>query len=193
LIADESGALYGTTALGGNSACSVLGCGTVFKLTPPSQGETAWTETVLYSFKGASDGANPFASLISGESGALYGTTLLGGSGNCFGSECGTVFKLTPPAEGETVWTETVLYSFNGGSDGNFPRASLIADERGALYGTTSSGGGSNCPGFVCGTVFKLTPPAEGQTAWTETVLYGFKGRALGMDIAKPASIPAAF
>jgi uncharacterized repeat protein (TIGR03803 family) len=185
LIADE-GALYGTTVLGGSSSCSGLGCGTVFKLTPPAEGQTAWTETVLYSFKGGNDGANPSASLIADESGALYGTTELGGSGtSCFGSGCGTVFKLTPPADGQTVWTETVLYRFNGGSDGNFPEASLIADERGALYGTTSSGGGSNCPGSVCGTVFKLTPPADGQTVWAETVLYSFKG---GSDGANPTA-----
>jgi uncharacterized repeat protein (TIGR03803 family) len=182
LIADEGGALYGTTVLGGSSSCSGLGCGTVFKLTPPSQGQTAWTETVLYSFKGGNDGANPSTSLIADDRGALYGTTELGGSGtSCFGSGCGTVFKLTPPADGQTVWTETVLYRFTGGSDGHFPAGSLIADERGALYGTTSSGGSSNCAGG-CGTVFKLTPPADGQTVWTETVLYSFEAGNDGAD-----------
>ena len=85
----------------------------------------------------------------------------------------GTVFKLTPPAKGQTTWTETVLYRFcsqPGGSDGANPSAGLIADKEGALYGTTA------CRRELagCGTVFKLTPPAKGQTAWTETVLYSF-------------------
>ena len=154
LIADEQGALYGTTSGGGTGSN-----GTVFKLTPP-----AWTESALYNFcshPSCSDGVGPLAGLIADNSGALYGTTHAGGS-----SGNGTVFKLTPPATGQTAWTETVLYSFLGGSDGGAPRAGLIADEQGALYGTTTGGGiGSN------GTVFKLTPPAKGQTAWTETVL----------------------
>jgi uncharacterized repeat protein (TIGR03803 family) len=58
---------------------------------------------------------------------------------------------------------------FQGGSDGAF------ADKSGALYATTQAGGGSNA-----GTVFKLTPPVKGQTAWTETVLYRFKGGSDG-------------
>jgi uncharacterized repeat protein (TIGR03803 family) len=90
LIADEEGALYGTTA--GGVANS--GNGTVFKLTPPAKGQTAWTETVLYSFcslPSCSDGAVPVAGLIFGAQGALYGTTVRGGSGANNG---GTVFKL---------------------------------------------------------------------------------------------------
>ena len=67
----------------------------------------------------------------------------------------------------------------NGGSDGKNPVADLIADKEGALYGTTEIGGVSGCTNSLanpnhCGTVFKLTPPAKGQTAWTETVLYSF-------------------
>lgn len=61
---------------------------------------------------------------------------------------------------------ETVL-RFTG-SDGIAPYASLIADMQGALYGTTPGSGRGK------GTVFKLTPPGTGQTAWTETVLYSF-------------------
>jgi uncharacterized repeat protein (TIGR03803 family) len=93
-------------------------------------------ETVLYSFTGGSDGINPFAGLIFDKEGALYGTTVNGGSGNV-----GTVFKLTPPAKGRKIWTETVLYSFRaGGSDGISPEAGLIFDKLGALYGTTYYG-----------------------------------------------------
>jgi hypothetical protein len=132
-------------------------------------------ETVLYSFTGGSDGATPFAGLISDDNGALYSTTYNGGgSGNCF-LGCGTVFKLTPPSKGQTAWTETVLYRFTGGSDGAAPLAGLIADESGALYGTALLGGNSNAryPNGA-GTVFKLTPPGTSHTAWTETVLYSF-------------------
>ena len=85
LIFDARGALYGTTAVGGT-----LNRGTVFKLTPPSLGlQTQWTETVLYRFKGGSDGAGPYAGLILDARGALYGTTQAGGT-----SDRGTVFKL---------------------------------------------------------------------------------------------------
>jgi uncharacterized repeat protein (TIGR03803 family) len=123
------------------------------------------SETVLYNFKGQSDGANPQGGLIADTEGALYGTTVKGGSHNQ-----GTVFKLTPPAAGQTQWTETVLYSFTGAADGGTPVAALIFDTHGALYGTTQSGGSSN----NAGTVFKLTPPAAGKTQWTETVLHTF-------------------
>jgi len=101
-----------------------------------------------FSFTGGSDGGAPVAGLIADTSGALYGTTSEGGIGNN-----GTVFKLTPPAKGQTTWTETVLYRFTG-SDGSGPVAGLIADNLGALFGTTLNGGISNN-----GTVFKLTPP----------------------------------
>ena len=157
LIFGREGALYGTTYFGGSGNCSPSGappgCGTVFKLTPPAPGQTIWTESVLYSFKGGTDGVNPVAGVIGDANGALYGTTLNGGIG-------GTVFKLTPPAPGQTIWTEGVLYSFESGTDGNGPAGGLIADTEGALYGTTYSGGSStNCANNNgCGTVFKLSP-----------------------------------
>jgi uncharacterized repeat protein (TIGR03803 family) len=175
LIADSDGALYGTTNGGG-----VGKNGTVFKLTPPAKGQTAWQETVLYSFcpaTGCADGANPYAGMVADDHGALYGTAAVGGSGGN-----GVVFKLTPPARGRTVWIETVLYAFTGNPDGAAPIAGLIADQDGALYGTTASGGsGSNA-----GTVFKLTPPARGASSWTETVLYRFCSLANCADGATP-------
>jgi uncharacterized repeat protein (TIGR03803 family) len=185
LIADEQGALYGTTEFGGSGIdCFSPGCGMVFKLTPPAKGQTAWTETVIHSFTGGSDGSMPVAGLIADEQGALYGTASGGVSRSCGG--CGTVFKLTPPARGQTAWTETVLHTFTGGSDGGIPSAGLIAGKEGTLYGTTEVGGGrSSCsfaPSAGCGTVFKLTPPAKGQTAWTETVIHSFTGGSDGSD-----------
>ncbi|MGC2224724.1 MAG: choice-of-anchor tandem repeat GloVer-containing protein [Methylocella sp.] len=174
VISDSNGVLYGTTWRGGGTGCVAgLGCGTVFKLTPPAAGQTKWTKEILYRFQGGNDGEAPFAGLILDSKGALYGTTLAGGAS--FG--LGTVFKLKPPAAGQTQWTEKVLYRFGGvGGDGVGPEAGLIFDSKGALYGTTSGGGGSS----NCGTVFKLKPPVAGETQWTEKVLYSFAGTGDG-------------
>jgi uncharacterized repeat protein (TIGR03803 family) len=167
LTLDRNGALYGATNKGG-----AANAGAIFKLTPPATGQTRWTETVLYSFAGGIDGGQPWTGLIFDDEGALYGTTVKGGD-----ADAGVVFKLTPPAAGQTRWTETVLYGFTGG-EGNNPQAvDLIFDGGGALYGTTTFGGSSNL-----GAVFKLTPPAAGQTQWTETVLYSFADRADGTN-----------
>lgn len=138
----------------------------------PSVVSAAPTETILYSFSGIGsfpDGAIPFGGLLRGPDGSLYGTTTEGGQSNC---NCGTVFKLTPPAKGQTTWTETVVHSFQGyPKDGSSPYASLIFDKAGNLYGTTLLGGAAES-----GTVFMLKPPAAGQTVWTETVLHSFGG-----------------
>jgi uncharacterized repeat protein (TIGR03803 family) len=160
LIMDAGGALYGTTFGGANRVvCGGAGCGTVFKLAPPAAGGKQWTETVLHRFGADGDGVAPFAGLIVGVSGDLYGTTRYGGTG-CHFVGCGTVFELSPPAAGGNVWTETVLYRFRGGGDGVAPFAGLIADRHGVLYGTTMSGGPGcsfNSPSG-CGTVFKVVP-----------------------------------
>ena len=127
-------------------------------------------ETVLYTFTGGSDGANPNAGVIFDSSGALYGTTVYGGAFNT-----GTVYKLIPQGQ---RWTRTVLHSFaesppagTAGTDGVNPFAGVIFDSSGALYGTTVFGGNSGN-----GTVYKLTPPTDGGTLWNETVLYNFTG-----------------
>ncbi len=162
LVLDAAGNLYGTTNIGGSSNCN-LGCGTVFKLRPGSGG---WSETVLYTFSGGSDGREPYARLLSDASGNLYGTTLLGGNiGSICSTGCGTVFKLTHSSGG---WTESVLYAFQGGTDGASPYDGLALDAAGNLYGTAYTGGPS---GY--GVIFKLTP---GSSGWTESVLHAFKG-----------------
>lgn len=161
LIADSQGNLYGTTEYGGT------GYGVVFELIPNMSG--AWGEQVLYKFAGTpSDGAYPSGALIFDGQGNLYGTTQLGGPHGA-----GTVFELSPGAGG--VWSEKVLYSFNppafGGTDGfNLYADGLALDGAGNLYGTTISGG-SSC---YCGTVFELSPGANG--TWTEKVLHRFTG-----------------
>jgi uncharacterized repeat protein (TIGR03803 family) len=174
LIADASGNLYGTTFVGGAHEF-----GEVFKLTPNSKG--GWTQTVLYSFKGLTDGQNPYGGLIFDSAGNLYGTTYNGGTGPCNGNNygCGTVFKLVPNSHG--AWNENVLYTFQGGSDGALPDAGLVLDSAGNLYSTTTSGGtgqSSNCSAGACGTVFKLAPKAHG--GWTESILYNSLEAATG-------------
>jgi uncharacterized repeat protein (TIGR03803 family) len=175
LILDDKGNLYGTTALGGQYSGYYTG-GTVFELTPAADGK--WTEKVLHSFGASGDGLNPQAGLIFDSKGNLYGTTLLGGAnGSAYSG--GTVFELSPAANGD--WKETLLYSFGAtASDGEKPDAGLIFDATGNLYGTTEDGGG----GGDYGTVFELSPGANGK--WTENLLYNF-GSIAG-DGANPES-----
>ncbi|MGA8732828.1 MAG: choice-of-anchor tandem repeat GloVer-containing protein [Terriglobales bacterium] len=153
---DRSGNLYGTTEGGGAN-----GLGTVFELAPSRDG--AWTESVLYSFAGADDGADPRASITFDQAGNVYGTTHYGGGPN----DRGTVFKLAQNGEGG--WTESVLHRFGGGWDGAYPWA-VIVDKVGNLYGTTNEGGGD----AEGGTVFELTSSSDGN--WRESVLHRFSG-----------------
>ena len=166
-----NGRLFGTTYNGGRTKSGPQD-GTVYALTPPLPGQTSWKKQLIYAFTGWPDGRIPWGRLISGKNGVLYGTTLEGGTALYPQGE-GTVFQLTPPSTGETGWTETVLYSFKGGSDGSWPRAGLVMDPAGSLYGTTSLEGDPQCN---CGTVFMLSPPPAGQTSWTETVIHTFTG-----------------
>jgi len=172
LVVDKTGNLYGTTSEGGSSNCTG-GCGVVFELTPPAKRGGVWSETVLYRFTGGSDGAAPGSNLIFDAVGNLYGTTSGGGDA----SSDGTVFQLTPPSTQGAAWTETVLYRFAGGSDGKTPVAGLVSDQASNLYGTTLFGGTTDA-----GTVFQLTPPAIGDSTWTETVLHTFGRGNDGLD-----------
>src|ERR1035441_4343728 len=153
VIRDSAGNLYGITFSGGTA-----GAGVVYKL------DAAGRQTVLYSFTGGADGANPNAGVIGDPEGDLYGTTPYGGTANqACPSGCGVVYKL------DTTGRQTVLYSFTGGADGANPNAGVIRDPAGNLYGTTSDGGTGRA-----GVVFKLD--AAGQ----ETVLYSFTDGADG-------------
>jgi uncharacterized repeat protein (TIGR03803 family) len=153
VISDSEGNLYGTTTSGGTD-----NLGTVFKVAPDG------TETLLHSFRGGNDGAGPYGGLILDKKGNLYGTTGAGGvvSEPCKAG-CGTVFKLAPDGK------ETVLYAFQGGSDGSGPVGRLIVDKQGNFYGATDFGGNTNCRSTLgCGTVFRLAGGGG------ETVLYEF-------------------
>lgn len=173
VIADAAGNLYGTTYAGGT-----YGFGTVFRLSLGSGGK--WTEKVLYSFTGTSDGGRPAAGVIFDSAGNLYGATAYGGNyqNACTYDGCGTIFKLSPAASGQ--WTESTLYTFTGApNDGQNPVASLVFDVAGNLYGTTESGG-TYGRGWT-GTVFELSPSSNG--TWTETILHNFSN---GPDGASP-------
>jgi len=153
LVRDGAGNFYGATLLGGSQ-----GLGTVYKLSPTS---TGWKETVLHSFTGNQDGAEPFidcATLALDGLGNVYGSTYLGGPANA-----GIVFRLTPQTSG--VWTEKILYSFKGGADGEKAFSGVILDKSGNVYGSTSQGGSGRY-----GTVFKLTA-ANG---YAKTILHDF-------------------
>lgn len=119
---------------------------------------TAQTLALLHTFSGGAEGATPQSSLIMDSSGNIYGTTTDGGSSNC-----GTIFRLDPAGN------ETILYTFSGGLDGQYPVGGLLRDKSGNLFGTTYDGGNSlNAAGNLygttyaggadLGTVFKLTP-----------------------------------
>jgi uncharacterized repeat protein (TIGR03803 family) len=167
LVIDSHGNLYGTTTGGGGdvTSCPPIwggGCGVVFELSPPTGGSDQWTETVLHSFTGGTDGGEVSASLILDSQGNLYGTTPVGGNTP---SCCGVVFELSPPSSGSGPWTETVLYTFSGGSDGSLPHDGVIFDSKGNLYGTTAGGGTGGG-----GVVFELSPPQLEITASTSSI-----------------------
>jgi uncharacterized repeat protein (TIGR03803 family) len=148
MVRDAKGNPYGTT-IGGGTA----GFGTVFKLNSER------FVTVLHSFTGSPDGISPLGGLIRDAKGNLYGTTSHGGTSTNCGEGCGTVFKVS------TKGKETVLYSFQGTPDGQYPTTALLRDAKGNLYGGAVAGGVNGD-----GTVFKVSRKG------VETTLYNFTG-----------------
>jgi hypothetical protein len=159
LTLDTAGNLYGATYYGGmdNAGCGSdgwTGCGTVFELSPEGDG---WTKSLLYTFcsqNNCTDGASPNGDMVLDAAGALFGTTVYGGSSNYYGA--GTAFKLAPDSKGG--WRYSEIYIFQGGSKAGNPNGSMIFDQRGNLYG-------------VAGAAFSLTRSSGN---WTETDLYTF-------------------
>ena len=187
LVIDGAGNLYGTTAYGGTGNCVLagilVGCGTVYELSPPKQKGGPWTETVLYSFPTAKQGYFPWGDLVFDGAGNLYGATMFGGgfgtTCNSFYQYCGAVFKLSPPTTKGGTWTEKVLHGFRSGTDGANPNGGLVLDGKGNVYGTTFGGGNESgeCGSVGCGIVYKLTPPTMKSGAWTEKLLHRFNGQ----------------
>lgn len=136
VVRDAQGNLYGSTTSNGG-----IETGTIFEVEPNGN-------TVKLHSMGGTDGYLPTAGdLVRDAKGNLYGTAQLGGSQNCgFGEGCGTIFRVAPGGK------LTVLHFFGGGTDGYWPQSGLVADEHGALYGTTTLGGASGH-----GTIFKIS------------------------------------
>ena len=142
LVLDKNGHLFGTTHED-----------TVFRLGPNTKKKDAWTETILYCFKGKGASYALDAPVIFDTTGNLY-TTAYAGSG---GSVNGNVFKLRPPARKGKGWRIDVLYGFHGSPDGAWPASGLIRDSDGVLYSTTQAGGNGACQDG-CGTIFEVSP-----------------------------------
>jgi uncharacterized repeat protein (TIGR03803 family) len=123
--------------------------------------------TTLYVFTGGADGGIPDGELMFGQNGVLYGTTNNGGTGHQ-----GTVFQLKPPRPGHNRWNHSVLFNFPACPGVGNTVSGVIADQDGALYGTTDTGCGTG----QFGTVFKLKPPARGQLHWRYVNLTSFVG-----------------
>lgn len=152
LVRDSVGNLYGTSVQGG-----AYGSGTVFRVTP------AGVHTVLYSFKGAADGGEPYKGVTLDPQGNLWGTTVSGGEGPCDGG-CGVVYKL---AFSGGNWHQSIVHSFTD-TDGSGPGSPVSIDRQGNVYGTTPTGGS-----LGLGVVYELTP-ANG--SWAFQVIHTFTG-----------------
>lgn len=164
LIQASDGNLYGTTYLGGTGSA-----GTVYRIGLDG------TFATLFNFTSQSNGPYyPYTSLVQGPDGALYGTTLKGGTSNM-----GTVFRLT------LAGTMTVMHNFSG-PDGDSPEGALIFGVDGALYGTTLIGGANDR-----GVIYKIT------TGGTYTQLYTFPAlsttfNSVGLATNLPGANPRA-
>jgi uncharacterized repeat protein (TIGR03803 family) len=170
------GRLFGT--IGGPGSHG----GTVYELRPPASPSGAGTETVIHQFREEpTDGSQPYAGVVIGSGGVLYGATESGGLDNF-----GTVFSVTPPASAGGSWTETVLYNFSGASFPEEPTAALAIGNGGVLYGTTGLGGV-----LGWGTVFASKPPSSPGGSWTEVTLHDFTGADDGSDPIAPLTFTA--
>jgi uncharacterized repeat protein (TIGR03803 family) len=159
LFVDSKGNIFGSTVGGGDTACNpaTKGCGVTFKID--SKGK----ETVLHTFSGNPDGAEPYVTVILNGANGGYGVAEYGGTGPCKGlmgpSGCGAIIKI------DHTGKESVVYSFTASPDGSTPQSGLVRDALGNVYGATEQGGT-----FNDGTVFKVDPSGK------ETVLYSFTG-----------------
>lgn len=129
----------------------------------------AWggTETIIHRNYFPAAGLAPIGGLLRDSKGALYGVDYRGGDMTADPDGAGVVYKLAPPAPGQTAWNYGVL-TFHG-NDGRAPAGELTMGPDGALYGATSRGGADDC-----GTIFKITLPTYTLPRLTHAVLYSF-------------------
>jgi uncharacterized repeat protein (TIGR03803 family) len=123
--------------------------------------------TTLHHFMGT-DGNIPNGLAVDAK-GELFGTTWRGGA-----ADQGVLFRLQPPAAGETRWKRQVLHVFRGGTDGARPVGVTLAAD-GTIYGATHVDGPLN------GSVYSVRPPRDGGTIWTYRILHGFANQADGI------------
>lgn len=165
VVFDAAGNLWGTVGI------ATGGFGGVFELSPAGG---SWNYSLVHAFTGSEhDGSFPYGTPVVDKHGVIYGLTEQGGS-----ADKGTVYALTPSSTG---WNESVIYNFQGGTDGADPFGGVIEAAPGTLYGTTILGGTNNV-----GTAFELTM-SGGQ--WTEQVIYNFGSAGDAINPAGPLSI----
>jgi uncharacterized repeat protein (TIGR03803 family) len=159
VVMNKQGTIYGVTQQGG-----AWNSGVIYQVRPGTGG--TFTETALYSFGDNGDASTPNGPLVIDSSGALYGVTSLGGAFNQ-----GAVYKFIPPTKAGGKGTESILFSFGGGtlSSGITPVGDIVFDTAGNLYGVTTAGGNAVSDGVV----YQLQP-ATG--TWIENVLLDFTG-----------------
>lgn len=150
VVIDAFGNLYGVAPYGGDNTNCTYGCGIAYELSAGS-----WAETILHEFEANSDGSIPTATPVLDTTGNLFGETLFGGDSTNCTTGCGTVYKLS---QSGGIWSESIVYSFQGAPDGSEPSGSLILDPTGKVYGTTYYGGDNTYCTYGCGIVYELTP-----------------------------------
>ncbi len=184
LILGIDGNFYGTTTVGGTS-----GSGEVFEIT-----SAGTPPTILYSFTGGSDGAEPYTGLVQATDQQLYGVTVSGGTGY------GNIFTVNPTAP----YAFASLYSFVPNVTGETPEAPLFQSTDGLLYGDTSRGG-SNGEGTIFSLNLNLPPfvrlqPYSGDVGTTIGILglgftgaksVAFNGTAATFNVSSDAYITA--
>jgi uncharacterized repeat protein (TIGR03803 family) len=164
LTLDRAGSLWGTAFSGGQ-----FDNGTVFRML--HQGSD-WVFSPVWTFSGIFYGSGPYAPLIFGPNGALYGTTLNGGNCQYMDDGCGIIFGLGPYPSSCRIFEQCPLNAWSLGSIGifidgyDYPSGPLIFDSSGNIYGTTRGGSGAS------GTVYELAKSGGG----VPSTLYAFTG-----------------
>jgi hypothetical protein len=165
MVFDEVGNLYGIEALG----CNDGSCGKIYEVPVKMLGsKPKGAVKILYNFDQSSEG-QPFG-MVRDKNGNLFGNRYAGGVNNL-----GSIWEVSPPKKKNGAWTGANIYNFcsdhtfDDCNDGEEPAGLPAIDANGVVYGTTMGGG----PNFASGTVFSLTPSANGKN-WKFLQLHSF-------------------